>query len=85
MRESTVNWVAFFFIYETTCNTVEEIRMDIYHGWGFIILVLPSLPRKNNTGENLEDREEKGHKFCSSRVNITFFPYKILGKFLGLM
>ena len=83
MRESTVNWVAFFVIYKATCDTVEEIGMDIYHGWGFTILVLPSLPRQNNTGENLEAREEMGHEFCNSRVNISLFPYKIPGKFLG--
>ena len=45
MRESTMNWVAFLVIYEATCDTVEEIGMDIYHGWGFTILVLPSLLR----------------------------------------
>ena len=45
MRASTVNWVEFLVIYEATWDTVEEIGMDIYHGWGFTILVLPSLPR----------------------------------------
>ena len=44
MRASTVNWVAFFVIYEPTCDADEDIGMDIYHGWGFTILVLPSLP-----------------------------------------
>ena len=36
-------------------------------------------------GEKLEDLEEGGHEFYSSRVKITFFPYKITGKFLGLL
>ena len=40
---------------------------------------------KNNIGENLEALEEAGNEFCTSGVNITFFAYKIPGKFIDLL